>query len=768
VKIAKRSLIAYAVLLAVLASLFLSLLPQRDVLDPFSLSRVVYDSSGNILRLSLSEDETFRLRISSSELSPLVKEAILFQEDRFFYLHPGVNPVSLVRAFHQSYIEGERLIGASTISMQLARMYYSLNTRTIPGKFVQIIRALYLDFFYTKEEILQAYLTLVPCGKNIEGFAAASIIYFGKSLEKLGLEEVLLLSVIPQSPFDRTPVPGGLNRELLEARERLYSRWVEEHPEDLRIEPVIKLSPDFTFQVPFEVPHFSTDILKNSDSDERIFTTIEPELQSLVEKHMNLYVARNREKGVRNASVMIVDRETMDVKVSVGSIDFFNEDIQGQVNGTAARRSPGSTLKPFIYGLAIDQGLIHPLTMLRDAPTSFSEYTPDNFRSEFKGVLSATEALTSSRNVPAVRLASKLEDPDLYDLMKKSGIPLKEKEHYGLSIVLGSAEVTMEELIYLYCALGNSGELYEINKTVSPIPEKKGVLFSPEAAHIIMKMLETNPPPGREKTKRDPVAYKTGTSIGFKDCWSVGLFDRFTIAIWIGNFDGEGNHSFLGRTMAAPLMFEIIDSIRENFPERPTEVKNEDLNIVETLVCKTSGLLPNENCSELITTSFIPGVSPIESCKIHRKIYVDRDTGFRVTEDHEKGDPQVWEFWSSDLYALYRQAGLPRKLPPPYDPDSGEAFAVLQEGFIPEKESPQSNIEYVIRINSREHRTVPLKASVDGDVKDIFWFIGNRYIGNCRPDEVLFWELEPGKRTVRVVDDKGRSNSLSLEVIMSE
>ena len=754
--------------MVVLTLLFISLFPDEDILSPFSLSRVVYDSRGNILRLSMTDDESFRLRVTKSELSPLVKEAILFQEDRYFYFHFGVNPFSLVRAFHESYIRRSRLIGASTITMQLARLYYDLNTRSIPGKLNQITRAMYLDFFYTKEEILQAYLTLVPSGGNIEGFASASIIYFGKSLENLNIDEIFMLSVIPQSPADRTPVSNGQNFELLNARNRLFNRWIIIHPDDIRYAPVFSLPPNLTVKVPFSVPHFTTDLLRDYSDSERIFSTIDPEMQELIEKHLQLYVERNREKGVRNASVMVLDTDDMKVTASLGSIDFFNDDIEGQVNGTRARRSPGSTLKPFIYGLALDQGLIQPMTMLKDAPTSFSEYTPDNFRSEFKGAISATEALTSSRNVPAVRLASKLENPDLYDLLEITGIPLKSKEHYGLSIVLGSAELSMEDLVFLYSGLVHKGQLYSLNKTNHIDSNRKGTLFSPEAAFLVKNMLESNPRPGQDNSNYEPVAYKTGTSIGFKDCWAIGIFDNLIVAVWIGNFDGVGNHSFLGRYMAAPLMFEIIDSIKRSSLSIKKDIFRDNLKLVQTEVCAVSGLLPNDNCEDLVRTYFIPGVSSIESCKIHRQIFIDPETGFRVHEENDKTKSIVWEFWPSDLLSLFREAGLPRKLPPPFDPDSDDDFLAYNEGFIPEIESPQSNIEYVLRLNNSAHKKIPLKASVDGDVENLYWFAGNRYIGSAQAGETIFWDLEPGDITIRVVDDKGRSNYIDIRVIMSE
>ncbi len=752
-------------LIPVMMTIFLFLTrPEVDILSPYELSRLVYDRDGNILRMTMTDDDAYRLRVTATEMSPLVREAILFQEDRFYYWHSGVNPFALFRALDESYIKKSRFMGASTITMQLARMHYDLDSTNIGGKIHQIFRALYLEIYYSKEQILQAYLSLVPCGRNIEGFASGSIYYFGKPLEKLELPEVLLLSVIPQSPADRTPNPDEFNGELNDARMRLYERWLTRHREDENYRQSLLLPPYFISANDYKAPHFTADLIASFPGEERIYSTLHSEIQNILEEQSELYVRRNRPNGVYNASAMILDRNSMEVVASMGSVDFFNNEIEGQVNGTKARRSPGSTLKPFIYALAIDQGLIHSETMLKDAPTSFSEYTPDNFRSDFKGAISAKEALTSSRNVPAVSLASQLEENTLYTLLNKSNVPLKEEKHYGLSIVLGSAELSMEELLTLYGALGNEGRLKPLRKSINSERSYGKELFSREAAYLVHQMLLTNPAPDGYNSKSENIAYKTGTSIGFRDCWAIGLFDEYVIAVWIGNFDGVGNHSFLGRYMAAPLLFELIDAIRSNNLSKGDIPEYENLNLVETAVCSVSGMLKSEYCYDSKITQFIPGISSIEKCRIHRPVYIDPETGFRVNTEGKGTIEEVWEFWPSDLLELFKNAGFPRRSPPPYAPEGYISGEYSHEGYVPSIESPLSNVEYIFRIDSEAFRKIPLKAIVDGDVKRMYWFDGRQYLGSAQPGEILFWEPVPGEHNIRIVDDKGRSSLRRITV----
>ncbi|MEA3092524.1 MAG: penicillin-binding protein, partial [Caballeronia sp.] len=398
-------------------------------------STAVYDDHGRLLRLTLASDDRFRLWMPLKDMSPQLADAVLLHEDRWYRWHPGFNPYGLARGAWVTYVRRGNPQGGSTITMQLARSLWQLNTRTPWGKLKQVGRAIQLELFYSKQQILEAYLNDAPYGRNVEGAGAASIAYFGKSVGALSLPEALTLAVIPQDPARRLPsVPtrwgagaeSVINPQLTASRNGLYVRWLTGHPQDAAVKPlfVLPLNIRPLSRLPFEAPHAVEQVLAaqridGGNRDSRVRTTLDLDLQRILERQIARYVARNGGIGIRNASAMLVDTRDMGVKALVGSADYFNHSIQGQVNGTLARRSPGSALKPFIYALGFDQGVLHPQTVLRDVPTSFGPYTPENFDGHFLGPITATDALNRSRNIPAVWVASQLHQPNLYQFLQQ-------------------------------------------------------------------------------------------------------------------------------------------------------------------------------------------------------------------------------------------------------------------------------------------------------------------------------------------------------------
>ena len=765
-------LFPFLIFLCSLLILFLIVYSARsfDVLKGVSFSRAYFDRDGRLLNIFLTTDDKYRLRANLGDFPPQLIEAALLQEDRFFYGHFGLNPMSMLRAGWSTYVKKERRVGASTITMQLARLRYGLYTRNLPGKIVQSFTALFLEICLSKQEILEAYLNLVPCGGNIEGFAAAAWYYFAKDIKDLSLSEILSLAVIPQNPAKRAPMNTAA--ELIEARRPLYAAWLAEHPEDALLEAEMDMPPylenRFSRRLRHLTEYLNTQPLPQAN---RYRTSIDLNLQNICERELALFLVMNRGWGIKNGSILLIDHTTMEVRAVIGSADYFDDDIQGQVNGFASKRSPGSTLKPFIYALALEQGLIHPEKMLKDTPVGFSEYTPDNFRGEFKGPIHAWDALVDSRNIPAVQLAREIQNPDLYDFLNAAGVAgLKEKDHYGLSIVLGSADVTMLELAGLYAALPNGGVKKEL-KFFSGTDGYGGGgerLLTPAAAAITIKMLERNPAPtGHVEVKRPaPVAFKTGTSIGFKDAWSAAIFDRYVLCVWLGNFSGEGNSAFIGRLSAAPLGFSIIDAILADTPDAnllPPRPLPKEVATVEA--CAVSGDISNDDCPRLAETLFIPGVSPINRCRIHRRIYIDTRTGYRTNETEGAFiRSEVREFWPTDILEIFTLAGLPRFLPPPYPPDTE---TLSDRGFPPSIISPLANTAYVIRPglapDSRFNQMV-LLASADQDADELFWFANAQFLGRARPSERFVWTPEPGIWNLAVVDKLGRSSGIRVSI----
>jgi penicillin-binding protein 1C len=344
-----------------------------------------------------------------SEIAPALIEAVLLKEDRWFYFHPGVNPVALARGAFRTYVAGERQ-GGSTITMQLARLLYGLNTKTAAGKIRQAALALWLEVRYAKREILETYLNVAPFGGDIQGVAAASRIYFGKAPDQLTLGEALTLAVIPQRPaiFAGRSVSES---QALSARTQLADAWLRGRSAEAaeRRQLALPIVARARFAMPQLAPHAADAILANHhDRRGRIDTTLDAMLQRLVEHQIQRYLQQDGDRGIRNAASLLVDTRDMAIRAWVGSADYWNEDIDGQVNGVTAKRSPGSTLKPFVYALALDQGLLHPQTVLRDLPTSFGPFSPENFDGRFFGPITAEAALIRSRNIPAVTVATQL------------------------------------------------------------------------------------------------------------------------------------------------------------------------------------------------------------------------------------------------------------------------------------------------------------------------------------------------------------------------
>jgi penicillin-binding protein 1C len=765
-----------------------------DIFSGLAFSGTWLDRDGQLLRIFLTDDEKYRERMELSQFPLALREAVLLQEDRYFYAHGGINPGALAKAAWETYVKKNRRMGASTITMQLARLKYGLHTSTLPGKINQIVRAVALDLCYSKNDILEAYLNLAPCGGNLEGFPAAARYYFGTSVDRLDLSQLLLLAVIPQDPTERAPSPDNVPKETLAARETLFSAWLSDHPEDADRSSELSLGVEVLCHFPFDAPHFTgymesrREGRRGAKSAKAIRTTIDARMQTLCEESLSRYVEQNLSFGIKNGAVLLADWTTMEILASVGSANWADDSIQGQVNGTTAKRSPGSTLKPFIYALALEQGLIHSETMLKDTPVSFNEYTPDNFGSDFAGPVPAYKALVDSRNIPAIALARDLKESDLYAFLANAGISgLKAREHYGLSIVLGSAEVSMLELAKLYGALAAGGILREPVMTLKSGAERAGDVAAPgsangkrvlttESAYITRKMLEENTPPYETRpatSKGVPVAFKTGTSIGFKDCWSCAIFDRYVLIVWMGNFDGQGNNSFQGRTMATPLLFRIVDSVLAGLPEKDRLGERErPENVSRIPVCSVSGGIPGDECPDTTLAWFIPGVSPITGCKIHRRISIDTRTGYRTDEtpDETTGShiiSEVREFWPTDLLELFSQAGLPRLVPPPYPP--GETrYDNKREGYPPSIISPLANTNYILRAENDNRRAIVLTAAADADANELFWFADTLFVGRSSPSGKILWKAEPGTHTVTVVDQKGRSTSVRLTVSAGE
>jgi penicillin-binding protein 1C len=729
-------------------------------------STALSTEAGELLRLTLAADGQYRLWVRLEDMPRRLPAAVVLYEDRWFYRHPGVNPAALARAAVHDCMGGRRL-GASTITMQLARRVYRLDTRSAGGKLRQAALALWLEARYSKHDILEAYLNLAPYGRNVEGVGAASLIYFGLPVARLSVPQLMTLAVIPQNPRERRPtatLTGGA--ALGDARRRLWALWLAHEPSDQRFSGDIAAAVPSrsSEQLPFLAPHFTDAVLRQADGD--VHTTLDLGRQRTLERMVHNYVVGQSALGIRNAGALLLEAAGSRalVRAYVGSADYRDAEIDGQVNAVTAKRSPGSTLKPFVYGLALDQGLLHPRTILKDVPTAFGPFSPENFDGRFVGPIAAEEALIRSRNVPAVLVASELSRPNLYDFLKAAGVSRMQSErHYGLALALGGGEVSMEELGRLYATLLNGGRLPALQSIAGgPVLGPDEQLLSEESSFIVLDMLKKNPRPDTGRPASPAVAWKTGTSWGFHDAWSVAVFGRYVLVIWIGNFDNSANPAFIGVQAAAPLLFRIVDALRSQGQDAGELARPMPANVARVEVCEASGDLPNAACPQTVSTWYIPGKSPIRISNLHRIVYFDA-AGRRVCGPGAGVREEVYEFWTSDMLRLFREAGMPRRVAPPAPDCAARRDDVGDDREGPRIVSPVRGLVYTQRIG----RLAPLslRAEAAAGTQSVYWFAGSAYLGRAPFGEGLAWSPpQPGRYLLRAVDDRGAADSRELVV----
>ncbi|MEH8020507.1 penicillin-binding protein 1C [Rheinheimera metallidurans] len=770
-----QALLIAPVLLLLAGLLALLLTPKPQLYPHYQQASAYFATNGRLLSLRLAADERYRLRVALSDIAPELQQATLLYEDRQFYQHIGVDFLAVGRAFWQSIIKSGRRQGASTISMQLARLRFQLNTSNFSGKLQQLFYALCLEWHYSKDDILEAYFNYAPYGGNIEGVEAASLIYFGKEASRLTLPEALALSVIPQNPNLRSPLSKQGQQQLELARQRLINLWLE-HKQNTALSSsntkrlALPLSYFTRADIPFNTPHFINQLLAQHHTEGRFYTSIEHDLQQRIQRQVRAYLTRHSDKGFTNASVLLVKRSTLQVQAWLGSADFDNTEIFGQVDGVTAARSPGSALKPFVYALALQQGIIHPQSLLSDLPRRYGSFNPENFDRQFSGPITATDALINSRNLPAVQLQARLSHPDFYQWLKQAGVPLaKSADYYGLALVLGGMEISMAQLVQLYAMLGNSGNWQPLTWQAEHKAQATSQQFlSPEAAFLTLDMLRQLPKPQaslvQQLTESAPVAWKTGTSYAFRDAWSIGLSGDYVLAVWLGNFDGSSNPNLVGRSAAGPLLFELLALLPEQ-PELNQRLftPSSKLNVKQVALCSRSGDLPNKYCPQTQLGWFIPGVSPIKLSDVHRAVPIFTNTGLRACwHQPPKTQLKVFEFWPSDIAKAYQLSGVVLAQPPAYQQACINQPIVSQQS--PQIRSPQKYVTYQLG-KITEQQQIALQASFDGAVTQAHWFIDNRYLGAVAPGETLFWQGEVGQFQLRVVDNLGgvASQYLSIE-----
>ncbi len=556
--------------LALSALLLTALALTLDHLFPLPLpaddsgSTVVLARDGTPLRAFPDADGIWRYPVTTALVSPLYLDALLTYEDRWFRHHPGINPLALARAAAQRVWHGRTVSGGSTLTMQVARIL-DPHSRSALGKLKQMLRALQLEAHLSKDEILTLYLNHAPFGGTIQGVEAASWAYLGKSAQRLSHAEAALLAVLPQAPSrlrpDRNPELAQRYRDKLLDRMQALQRWDTATVRDAQHESVAAR----TLDPPLDAALLAQRLRSAFPRERSIRSSIDRELQAAMEARVTSYLARLPERT--SAALLLVDNSTLQALAYVGSGAFADPQRLGHVDMVRAPRSPGSTLKPFLYGLALDDGLIHSESLLVDAPQSFGGYRPGNFDMAFNGPVSAADALRLSLNVPAVDLLDRVGPTRFAARLANAGLELQwpRGASPNLSLILGGTGATLQDLVGAFAALNRDGLAGTVRlREQEPLSERR--LLSPGAAFIVRTMLEANLRPGQSRDTFDPgrrarLAWKTGTSYGFRDAWALGTTRRYTLGVWVGRPDGTPVPGQYGAVTALPLLFQAVDSL---------------------------------------------------------------------------------------------------------------------------------------------------------------------------------------------------------------
>jgi len=558
-----RKTATFGAILGVFSALFVVFLDRSfPPPDPrnLALSSTVSDRNGALLRAFTVPGGQWRIPARMADIDPLLVKMTIAYEDRRFSYHPGIDPLALARAAWQLAGNGRIVSGGSTLSMQLARLLEPREDRSIAAKLKQMARALQLEWRYSKEEILAWYLTLAPYGGNLEGVRAASLAYFGKEPRKLSVAEAALLVALTQSPESRRP--DRAKTQIATARERVLERMVAAGvvtPEDAKYAAAQAL-PTARFNLPVFAAHASFGARAVGGTQ----LTIDRAMQDAAER---IALRHAQSLGPKiSVAVMIADHRTGEILARVGSAALFDEGRRGWIDMTRAVRSPGSTLKPFIYGLAFENGIAEPRTLIEDRPEDFGGYRPRNFTEDFRGTVSLREALQLSLNIPAVKLLDAAGPLRLVSLFRGAGVNphLPRDASPTLAVALGGVGMTLEDLVTLYTALPRGGAPVRLRETLSlggEAREAKAVseFFGATASWQVADILLGTPPP--DGMKDSGIAYKTGTSYGYRDAWAVGFDGRLVIGVWVGRADGTAVPDLTGRTAAAPILFETFEAV---------------------------------------------------------------------------------------------------------------------------------------------------------------------------------------------------------------
>lgn len=738
-------------------------------------ARVVLAENGTPLWRFADAQGVWRYPVQQSEVSPLYIQALLTYEDRWFYQHPGINPLSFARALWQN-LRGQRVIsGGSTLSMQVARLLEP-HPRTVLGKLRQVARTAQLEWHLSKDEILTLYLNYAPFGGTLQGVAAASWAYLGKPPSQLTPSEAALLAVLPQAPSrlrpDRHPQAASQARNKLLKRLQQFAVWPKQQVAEAMGEPVL-LAPR---QEPHSAPLLAQR-LKNRSQQAVIRTTLDASLQARLEDLLQGWRAKLPERS--SAAILVVESQNMAVRAYLGSLDIADDQRFGHVDMIRALRSPGSTLKPFLYGLALDAGLIHSESLLQDVPRRYGNYRPGNFAQGFIGPVSASTALASSLNLPAVQLLEAYGPKRFAGQLQAAGLPLvlPAGAEPNLAVILGGAGTRLEYLVGAYAALARQGKAAQPRyQPEQPLLERP--LLSPGAAWIVRRILAGQARPERDPraqlVQRPTLAWKTGTSYGFRDAWALGVAPRYVIGVWIGRPDGTPVAGQFGAAQAAPLLLQVHDVLVNRDAARGLKlpVNKQPASVSVAAICWPSGQALAERDSNCRRQRFawvldgtVPPTLPAGDLplgfSLSQTLWVNAQ-GQQVDASCAGARAQKMDLWPAPL-----EPWLPRR-------ERRAARMPAMDMSCPPHNLAQVEPLSIVGVRDGERLRRPaqakaaweLKVSALGGSVQRWWFIDGQEAGRSQNNEALKLRVNaPGLHQISLLDDQGQTAQVRLQLL---
>lgn len=761
-------------------------LPSTLFDDPYST--VLEDRQGELLSASIAADGQWRFPELDTIPEKFAK-ALVSYEDKRFWNHPGVDLLSIGRAVKQNLKAGKTLSGGSTIDMQVIRLSRKGKGRTVLEKIIESTLATRLELRYTKEEILALYASHAPFGGNVVGLEAACWRYFGREPNELSWAEAAMLAVLPNAP---SLIHPGKNREkLLSKRNWLLGKLkstnvIDQFTYDLAIvEPI----PDEPFPLPRYARHLLTHAVKDGNGGKKIKSTVDAALQQRTEQILDDHHQRLKANQIFNACAIVMEVETGNILAYVGNVNTQAEHGK-DVDIIASPRSTGSILKPFLYAAMLEDGRILPKTILPDIPTVINGFSPENFNREYDGAVAADKALIRSLNIPAVHMLRDYRYERFYELLKNMGMTSlnQPSDHYGLSLILGGAEGSLWDITGMYASMARTLNHYSSLATWKNKYDKKdfhqpNYLTKNQQQVTNQKNLEENSwisaasiyqtfdalkevyRPGEETGWRyfsssKKIAWKTGTSFGFRDGWAVGVNPKYAVGVWVGNADGEGRPGLTGTETAAPILFDIFSNLKgsEWFQQPYSEMQ-------KISVCSKSGQRISDRCDQSILVW--AGKTGLEStsCSYHKQIHLTNDKKFRVHSECEPLDriahvnwfvlPPIQEYYFKSKDLSYQPL-------PPFRYDCQSAMTVSSMDLIYPK--PNAKIFIPRELDGTPGSSV-FELAHRNSTANVYWHLDGEFIGETRKDHQMALNPSEGKHVLTIVDEAGESIERRFEVI---